>query len=296
MLIQITGALRRVVASSPRLRRALWRAWYDYLARGYRQEDWTFMNYGFAERQGPDELGRAGAARVPALALEAADESDRYSIQLYRRVSGGADLRGRDVLEVGSGRGGGCSFIARYLGAASVLGIDYAADAVALSRARHAGVPRLDFQRGDAESLPCRDAAFDAVVNVESSHCYGSMARFLGEVFRVLRPGGYLLWADMRPRGRWDATVRPQFEGAGFHVVSEEDITPGVLLALDRTDGAKRETIRRLVPGFLGPHVEGFAGVRGTRVYEALRSGDVEYRCCALQKPDQPDFRARAQP
>jgi ubiquinone/menaquinone biosynthesis C-methylase UbiE len=270
----LTKIIKPFLASSPRLRRALWRGWYDFLARGYRQPEWTFMNYGFA----------AAGGSTPEPALEAADEADRYSIQLYHRVLGGVELRDRDVLEVGSGRGGGCSFFARYLGPGSVLGVDYSANAVALSLRRHAGVPRLDFRRGDAEALPCRDAAFDAVVNVESSHCYGSMERFLGEVFRVLRPGGCFLWADMRPRGQWDAT-RAQFEAAGFEVLLEEEITPGVLRALDQVNDGKREMIRRLVPKYLIPHVESFAGVRGTRVYAALQAGDVEYRRCALRKP-----------
>jgi SAM-dependent methyltransferase len=273
MLNSLTNTLRPLVTSSPRLRRTLWRGWYDFLARGYRQEEWTFMNYGFA------------APQDAALVLEPGDEADRYSIQLYHRVVDGIDLRGRDVLEVGAGRGGGCSYVARYLQPTSVLGIDYSARAVALSRARHAPVPRLDFERGDAEALPCEEAAFDAVLNVESSHCYGSVDRFLAEARRVLRPGGHLLWADMRPRGQWDSTVREQFESAGFERQQEEDITPGVLLALDRVDATKRETIRSLVPRFLVRHVEDFAGVRGTRVYEALRAGDVEYRRCVLRKP-----------
>ncbi len=36
------------------------------------------------------------------------------------------------------------------------------------------------------------------MINIESSHCYGSMTRFLSEVSRVLRPNGYLLLADLR--------------------------------------------------------------------------------------------------
>jgi ubiquinone/menaquinone biosynthesis C-methylase UbiE len=43
---------------------------------------------------------------------------------------------------------------------------------------------------GDAENLPFPQVSFDAVINVESAHCYGSIERFLAEVHRVLRPGG----------------------------------------------------------------------------------------------------------
>ncbi len=270
MLTRILGPL---VAASPGLKRTLWKRWYQFLAGGYRQEDWTFMNYGFADP----------GNHAPELDLEAADEPDRYSIQLYHQLVGQLDLRGRDVLEVGSGRGGGCSYIARYLRPRSTCGIDFSENAVALSRKLHA-IPRLSFQQGDAEALPCEDGAFDAVVNVESSHCYGSMGRFLGEVYRVLRPGGHFLWADMRPRGQRDA-VRAQFQSAGLQMRQEADITPNVLLALDRVHDRKRATIRRHVPRYLLRWFEDFAGVRGTRVYEALRAGEVEYWRCTLQKP-----------
>lgn len=269
-----TRILGPLIEASPGLKRGLWRRWYQFLAGSYRQGDWTFMNYGFADLDG----------EADALALDAGDEPDRYFIQLYHRVAGAVELRGRDVLEVGSGRGGGCSYIARYLHPRSVLGVDYSENAVVLSRKLHPAVADLRFEQGDAEALPCEDGVFDAVVNVESSHCYGSMPRFLSEVSRVLRPGGHFLWADMRPRDGHEA-LRAQFRDAGLEVREEADITPNVLLALDRVNDRKRETIRRHVPGFLLPWFEDFAGVRGTRVYEALRAGAVEYRRCALQKP-----------
>ncbi len=270
MLTRVLGPL---INNSPNLKRTLWRRWYEFLARGYPLDDWTFMNYGFAPTR---------ESNLPPLVLDAQDEPDRCSIHLYHRVVTAVDVRGARVLEVGSGRGGGCSYIARYLGPEAVLGIDFSDNAVALSRRRHTA-PGLSFQQGDAEALPCEDATFDAVVNVESSHCYGSMERFLAEVVRVLKPGGHFLWTDMRPKGE-RAAVREQFRAAGLEMVEEEEITPYVLAALDYVNERKRETISRHVPRFLMPWFEDFAGVRGTRVYESLRAGDVEYWRCALRK------------
>ena len=51
---------------------------------------------------------------------------------------------------------------------------------------------------GDAENLPFEDNSFDAIINVESSHCYGNVEQFLREVHRVLRPGGDFLFVDLR--------------------------------------------------------------------------------------------------
>ena len=90
------------------------------------------------------------------------------------------------MLEVGSGRGGGASYLSRYLRPRSVTGLDLSQKAVDLCN-RHRKAPGLAFTRGDAQSMPFADSSFDAVVNIESSHCYPSMGKFLSEVHRVLR-------------------------------------------------------------------------------------------------------------
>lgn len=56
----------------------------------------------------------------------------------------------------------------------------------------------IRLMEGRAERLPIRDASVDILLNVESSHLYADMDAFLREVFRVLKPGGYFCWADLR--------------------------------------------------------------------------------------------------
>ena len=55
-----------------------------------------------------------------SLKLENADEVERYPIQLYHHVASQSELKDKIVLEVGSGRGGGASYIARYLNPLSI--------------------------------------------------------------------------------------------------------------------------------------------------------------------------------
>ena len=57
----------------------------------------------------------------------------------------------------------------------------------------------LSFKVGDSENIPLEKSSVDIVINVESSHCYGSFSGFLKEVSRVLRPGGRFLFCDFRP-------------------------------------------------------------------------------------------------
>src|SRR4051794_21293817 len=103
-----------LVSRSAVAKRLLWRGWYQFLAARYRDHRWTFMNYGY----------RWPAGARAALVLAPEDESDRSCIQLYDLVASAVPLQGRDVLEVGSGRGGGASYVARYLKPRRMVAVD----------------------------------------------------------------------------------------------------------------------------------------------------------------------------
>lgn len=49
----------------------------------------------------------------------------------------------------------------------------------------------------DAHDLQCASTSYDMVVNVESSHFYADPKKFVQEVARVLKPGGYFCWCDI---------------------------------------------------------------------------------------------------
>jgi len=261
---------------APSLKRNLWRSWYQDLARRFDFGDWVFMNYGFAA---------AGSAARPRH-LDPEDEQDRYCIQLYDHVLGDTDLRELDVLEVGCGRGGGASFISRYRRPRSMTGVDLSSANIAFCRRRHT-LAELRFMPGDAESLPFADNAFDAVVNVESSHCYPSMARFLAEVRRVLRPNGYFFFADLRGTGDV-ATLRQELEASGLTWQREESITWNVLEALRLDSQRKRALIRERLPWLWRGVLRAFAGIQGTSIYESFRLRHAEYLCCVLRKASAP--------
>lgn len=256
------------VSRTARGKRLLWRSWYQFLAARYRDPRWTFMNYGYRSPE------------VPAPRLEPADETDRSCIQLYDVVARGAPLAGRELLEVGCGRGGGAAYVARALGPRQVVAVDLSPRAIALCRGRFRE-PNLSFQVGDAERLPFGDAAFDAVLNVESSHCYGRFDLFLREVRRVLRPGGHFLYADFRPDDEivgWRAALH----AAGFAIAAERDLRPGVVAALDADDADKRVLIDRLVDRPLLGIFREFAALRGSILNDMLRRGDIGYRAFVL--------------
>ena len=254
------------------MRRQLWRTSYQLLAKRVPTPDWEFMNYGYAST----------GADVDFPPLEPSEEPNRFCIQLYLHTIGGTDLEGRDVLEVGSGRGGGASYLCRELGPRTVTGLDFSEGAVQLSN-RFRRVPRLEFVWGDALAMPFPEEAFDVVINIESSHCYEDMDIFLAEVYRVLRPGGRFFFADLRSREGAERLIN-QLESCELTLESQTDITPNVLAALELDSARKQALIEELIPRLMHRPIRAFAGIEGSLNHRRLKSGAYRYLSARLVK------------
>jgi ubiquinone/menaquinone biosynthesis C-methylase UbiE len=256
---------------SPRLKRVVWKKLYQYLAKKYPTEDWTYMNYGYEPSN--------QQSKIP---LKEEEENDRYMIQLYHHVATAVDLKGKDVLEVGSGRGGGSSYIKRYLKPKTMIGIDYSKNAIKFSNEHHS-VEGLTFMYGDAENLSLANESVDVIVNVESSHCYGSMKKFVEQVHRVLRPGGYFLFADLRPSENI-AELDKVFGDAGFEVLKKELISKEVVNAMEAFHEFKLQFFQNMVKGWLKKPLNSFAGVKGSNIHKGLINGKMVYYHYVLRK------------
>jgi SAM-dependent methyltransferase len=246
------------------------KVWYPFLTRRLDAQEVTFLNFGYEE---DPPMG---------LPLEASDEPNRYNIQLYHRVATQADLEGKKVLEVSCGHGGGASYLTRTLHPASYTGLDYNSDGVAYCKKTH-NLPGLDFVQGNAEELPFGDESFDAVINVEASHAYPQLSRFLAEVARVLRPGGHFLYTDFRGDEEfpgWNAALAK----LPLRQVSARIINDDVIRSLDRNSQRSLELVGGRLPAFLRPFGRRFAGVPGTGIYRRFEKGTAEYRMYSFVK------------
>lgn len=262
--------LERLLSIGP-IRKAIWRLWYPFLTRRLRGDDVQFLNYAF-ETDPP-----------VGLPLAPEDEPNRACIQLYHHVASQTDLRGKAVLEVSCGHGGGASWITRTMQPASYTGLDLNPTGVRFCQQRHT-VPGLQFVQGDAQELPFADASLDAVVNVEASHCYPDFSRFLAEVARVLRPGGHFVYADFR-FGAEIALWEKMIAAAPLQIVQTRDIGTDVLRGMDRNAARSLALVTRHLPRFLHPLGRDFAGVPGSRVYVAVQTGELSYRSWCFRKP-----------
>ncbi len=242
-----------------------------FMTRLGRADDILFINWGYEDDP---------PMNIP---LDASDEPSRYSIQLYHRTATQVDLTGKKVLEVGCGHGGGASYLSRTLHPGSYTGLDLNFAGIRFCRKAH-NVPGLEFTQGDAEKLPFPDESFDAVINVESSHCYPHFPRFLAEVARVLRPGGHFLYTDMRQAPEipaWEAAIAD----VPLRVVSETVINDGVLRGLEKNSAQQAKMINRTFPAFLRAMVRPAFGLKGGSFFQSLQNGGISYRRYCFVKP-----------
>jgi SAM-dependent methyltransferase len=123
-------------------------------------------------------------------------------------------LAGKDVLEVGHGPGVLLGMLTRT--ARHVIGVDPSLEMRALAIRAHAGAiaaGRLDVRAGDAGATGLPDAAVDVVVGVNNVAIWPDLDAGVGELHRVLRPGGRLVlsWhGGERPSRPARALVLPE--------------------------------------------------------------------------------------
>lgn len=246
-----------------------WRSFYDKLSR--RLEDIGvadssfFLNYGYLPIDSSNESAftiRDGTFNV-------------NSVRLVFEVVGSRDLNDRTVVEIGCGRGGNSALVAEKFNA-QVIGIDMSSEAIAFCSKTHTK-PSLNFRVGDALNIPLDDAFCDAVLNIESSHSYGNLPKFLKEVRRICRPGAWFLHTDFLSPEDWDY-VRSRLKAFGFLTEDDRDITANVLASRDQASNNYEQ-----VYGDGNARVANFLALPGSAIYEQMRAGLLEYRILRSQ-------------
>ena len=255
----------------PKLRQKLWAWWYPFFTRRVRAQGIDFLNYAFQEEE------------AASLALSLGDEPNRPNIQLYQHVRRGVDLRGRRVLEVSCGHGGGASYFARTHQPAEYVGLDLNPEAIRHCEARHL-VAGLRFLVGDAQKLPFEDGSFDVVINVEASHCYPDFPGFVDEVARLLKPGGKFCHADLRYRNGVEEWVAALAKHPRLRLDEMRLINLEVIRGMELNTPRYVAMVKQALPKFLHGLALDFAGVKGSRLHRDALSGEMSYRSFKLTR------------
>ena len=167
--------------------------------------------------------------------------------QVYTRLAALSGVEPGDrSLDVGCGTG----YFTRIMGHASApggtaVGVDASEDAIARAR-RLTRLENCTFVNGIAEAIDVPDGTYDVVVSSLMMHHLPENVRprVVGEMYRVLRPGGRVLIADFRPPasrlGRYIVgaitgpmmkntavdLIEPMIRTAGFEGITTGDVRP----------------------------------------------------------------------
>ncbi len=121
-------------------------------------------------------------------------------------------LEGKIVLDIASGSGYGTHLLSEK--AKKIYGVEVDKDAVEYSK-RNYGGKNIEYLLGDAESIPLGDDSVDVVVTFETIEHIKDYKKFLNEIKRILKPGGFAIISTPND---------PEFpEGNHFHLHEFEE-------------------------------------------------------------------------
>jgi arsenite methyltransferase len=132
------------------------------------------------------EFDEKMAARLEALYQTNDAAKRRAAVLAALRLS-----PGERVIDIGTGPGFVAYEMADAVGpSGTVVGVDTSDPMLQLATRRCAEKPWVRFEPGDASQLPAPDARYDAAVSVQVYEYIADVDVPIGEMYRVLRPGG----------------------------------------------------------------------------------------------------------
>lgn len=109
-------------------------------------------------------------------------------------------LENKTILEIGCGNGVQTKYILNKFNPKSITGIDLNKENIRIANQEkdRRGMKNINFFVDDAQQLSkFKENSIDVIINIESAFHYPDKPLFLKQLFRVLKPGGHFLIADI---------------------------------------------------------------------------------------------------
>ena len=136
------------------------------------------------------------------------------------------------VADLGCGTGAVTEQLAQATG--QVIAIDREDAMLEATRARVAGHDNVDVRKGELTDLPIEGEVVDRALCLLVLHHVADIGRALGEMARILRPGGRLVVVDMVPHDRTQYRSSMGHAHLGFDADQLEEAARGTSLTLRR--------------------------------------------------------------
>ena len=120
------------------------------------------------------------------------------------------------ILDAGCGDGNLLEELIERLPQAHIVALDTNIAELNIARTRYGHVKNVQFVEGDLRALPFGDARFDCVASHQVVNLFPDSALALGEIARVLRPGGLLVFAANRSFSQYQTANWQVLNAAGL--------------------------------------------------------------------------------
>jgi ubiquinone/menaquinone biosynthesis C-methylase UbiE len=139
--------------------------------------------------------------KLEKLFVNSSNHSLRVSKRAERLLRYVSLTPGLKYLDVGTGNGAAPIYMAQTYGL-QVTGVDIDPEQIRTAERSSAGIPHTRFFTVDSTRLPFENDEFDIVSAFKVTHHIPNWEEALAEMFRVLKPQGYFVYADFVFPGR----------------------------------------------------------------------------------------------
>jgi arsenite methyltransferase len=158
----------------------------------------------------PQGLGVAESLYTPDEIAWLPESVTAYALGLGNPIRY-ADLQpGENVLDVGCGAGIDTFLAARQVAPTGIaIGLDMTPEMLARARANQKtlGLTNVEFREGRMENIPLPDASVDVVISNGVLNLSTEKGQTFRELYRVLKPGGRLVFSDSVVNGQLPRAV-----------------------------------------------------------------------------------------